>query len=329
MRREFLPIISYIADYIRKMFHKNKTYFIVNKHVNYTNICINRCRLCSFYSKNPTESYTLSIEDILKVVGKYYKLYNISEVHIVGGLNPEIEFEYYEELLRSIKKKFPGITIKAFSAVEIEFFSKRFKMSYEETLSRLKEAGLDMLPGGGAEIFDEEIRKKICPNKLNGEEWLRIHEIAHKMNIKTNATMLYGHVEGIIHRIRHLIKIKKLQEKTGGFVTFIPLKFKPKGTEINVEETSMYDDLFTIAISRIVLTNIKNITAYWVTLGLETSKLATFYGANDLGGTVYEENIIKDKEFGYMNREDFVKIIKKLSQKPIERDSYFNTLREY
>lgn len=219
--------------------------------------------------------------------------------------------------------------IKAFSAVEIDFISKKFGMSYKETLLRLKDAGLDIIPGGGAEILDDNIRKKICPNKINSDTWLEIHETAHRLGIKSNATMLYGHVEEIHHRIDHLLKLKKLQEKTNGFITFLPLKFKPEGTEIKVKETTLYDDLFTIAISRIVLNNFKNITAYWITLGLETSKFSLYYGANDLGGSVYNEYIIKNKVKNYIHREEFINIIKDLGLKPIERDSYFNVIKIY
>ncbi len=266
---------------------------------------------------------------MLKIIERYYKDYKISEVHIVGGLNPELDFEYYEELIRKIRNKFPKICIKAFSAVEIDFLSRKFRMNYEEVLSRLKEAGLDMIPGGGAEIFDDEIRKRICPKKISGEDWLRIHEIAHKLGIKTNATMLYGHLENDYHRIKHLIKLNELNLKTNGFVTFIPLKFKPKGTEINVRETNMYDDLFTIAISRIILFSFKNITAYWPTIGIEVAKLSMNYGANDFGGTIFEEDIIKSKERNYITREEFISIIKSIGFIPVERDSFFNEINIY
>ncbi|MFN3528001.1 MAG: radical SAM protein [Candidatus Altarchaeaceae archaeon] len=285
------------ADKIRRKKVKDIVYFVKNFHINYTNICVSRCELCAYYrNKNDKDAYTLSIDEILEKVKYAKEKYDITELHIVGSLNPEISIEYCEEMLRKIKKNFPEISIKAFTAAEIHFLSKNTKNSVKEILERFKDAGLDFMPGGGAEILDDKIREKICPNKLKSEEYLKIHEIAHNLGIRSNATMLYGHIESNEDRVRHILKIRELQEKTHKFLSFIPLKFHPENTNLYRKGivknfTSGLDDLKTIAISRILLNNFDNITAYWVMLGKKMAQIALHYGANDLNGTVGEENI--------------------------------------
>lgn len=285
------------ADKIRKHKVGNIVSFVLNLHINYTNICISKCELCAYYkNKDGNAGYILNINEILEMIKRAKQTSDISEVHIVGSLNPEIHIEYYEDLLKEIRKNFPDITIKAFTATEIFFIAKRNKSSVREVLERFRNAGLNFMPGGGAEILDDEIRKKICPNKLNSDNWLNVMETAHKLNIKNNATMLYGHIESTADRVRHILKIRNLQEKTHGFLSFIPLSFHPKGTnlyknKIVTQSVSGVEDLKVIAVSRILLNNFDNIRAYWVMLGKNLAQIALHYGANDFDGTIEKENI--------------------------------------
>lgn len=285
------------ADKIRKHKCGDIVSFVLNLHINYTNICISKCEICAYYKdKGDSKAYVLSINEILHTIKKAKQTTNISEVHIVGSLNPEIPIEYYENMLKEISKNFPDIAIKAFTAAEIFFIAKRNKISVKEVLERFKNAGLKFMPGGGAEILNDEIREKICPNKLKSDDWLNVMETAHKLDIKSNATMLYGHIESNADRVRHILKIRNLQEKTGKFLCFIPLSFHPKGTNlynkgIVTQGVSGIEDLKVIAISRILLNNFDNIRAYWVMLGKNLAQVALHYGANDLDGTIGKENI--------------------------------------
>lgn len=294
---ENLLNLGIVADKIRKKKVGDIVSFVLNLHINYTNVCISKCELCAYYrDKDDKDAYILTPDEILEMIKRARINTNITEVHIVGSLNPEISIEYCEEILKKIRKNFPEISIKAFTATEIYFLAKKSKSSIREILERLKEAGLNFIPGGGAEILDDKIREKICPNKIKSEEWLRIHEIAHKLNIKSNATMLYGHIESNEDKIRHILKIRDLQEKTHGFLSFIPLSFHPKNTNlyrkgIVKESISGIEDLKVIAISRILLNNFDNIRAYWVMLGKKLAQVALCYGANDFDGTIGEENI--------------------------------------
>jgi len=285
------------ADKIRKRKVGNLVSFVLNLHINYTNICISKCRFCAYYkNKGDRDAYVLSISEILQMIKRAKKFNDITEVHIVGSLNPEIPVEYYEKSIKEIRKNFPDIAIKGFTATEIFFISKINKCSVKEILERFKDAGLNFMPGGGAEILDDEVRRKICPNKLKSDEWLSVIETAHKLGIKTNATMLYGHIENNKHRIEHLIKLRNLQEKTKGFLSFIPLSFHPKDTKLYEEgivkmPVSGIEDLKIIAVSRILLNNFDNIRAYWVMLGKNLAQIALHYGANDFDGTIEKENI--------------------------------------
>jgi len=283
------------ADRIRKKKVGDIVSFVLNLHINYTNICISKCMFCAYYkNKCDRDAYVLSISEILQMIKRAKKFNDITEVHIVGSLNPEIPIEYYENVLKEIRKNFPDIAIKGFTATEIFFISKINKCGVKEILERFKDAGLNFMPGGGAEILDDEIRRKICPNKLKSDEWLSVIETAHKLGIKTNATMLYGHIENNKQRIEHLIKLRDLQEKTNGFLSFIPLSFHPKDTKL-YEEVKMpvsgIEDLKIIAVSRIMLNNFDNIRAYWVMLGKNLAQIALHYGANDFDGTIEKENI--------------------------------------
>jgi aminodeoxyfutalosine synthase len=323
-------------------------YFIVNRHINPTNICVNRCKFCAFSrSKGEDGAYELTIEDIIKKLRTqteqqkakgifsnsslvtHHSSLSFSEVHIVGGLHPDWPFEYYLGMLSTIKKEFPFIAIKAFTAVEIDYMSKISGLSLEETLVELKKSGLDLMPGGGAEIFAEGIRNNLCPEKISGDRWLEVMETAHRVGIKTNATMLYGHIETIEDRVDHLFKLRDLQDKTRGFQAFIPLSYHPKNTKIGGFYSSGIDDLKTIAISRLVLDNFDHIKAYWIMLGEKVSQVALLFGADDIDGTIIEEKITHSagamSEEG-MTREELIHLIKQAGKTPVQRDAFYNAI---
>ncbi|BCB95371.1 aminodeoxyfutalosine synthase [Dissulfurispira thermophila] len=326
--------IGRLASYVAEKKNNKNAYFIINRHVNPTNICINRCKFCAFSrSKGEEGAYELTIEEIIEKLkdghGSQVTGHGFSEVHIVGGLHPDWHFEYYLDMLSSIKKEFPHIAIKAFTAVEVDYMSKISGLSLEETLIALKKNGLDLMPGGGAEIFSEGVRNKLCPEKISGDRWLEVMEIAHRVGIKTNATMLYGHLEGIEDRVKHLLKLRDLQDKTGGFQAFIPLAYHPKNTEIGGFYSSGIDDLKTIAISRLVLDNFDHIKAYWIMLGEKISQVALLFGADDVDGTIIEEKITHSagamSEEG-MTREELIYLIKKAGKVPVQRDAFYNPI---
>ncbi len=307
--------------------------FTLNVHVNYSNVCESRCKICAFHR---ADGYTMSPQEVVEKVVKACAE-GVREVHIVGSHNPEIGIEYFEEILRGIRSRVSqNVAIKALTAAEVVYYSKKEGMSCKEFLSRLKDAGLSMLAGGGAEILVDEVRKEICPNKCSRDEWLRVMEIAHGMEIKSNATMLFGHIESYRDRAEHLYKLRKLQERTGGFVAFIPLLFHPHGTEIGVEreieKASPGDVLKTIAVSRIALDNFKGIKAYWVMLGLKLSQIALNYGANDLDGTVKGERIAHaaGARTPYeLEKERILSIIRGAGKIAVERDAFFNAIAVY
>jgi len=311
--------------------------FVVNRHINYTNICVSRCPLCAFYrDAGESDAYLMSVEQVLENVVDAVAL-GATELHIVGSLNPETNLEYFEEIFGQIKRRIPHVIIKALTATEIHFLSHVERMSVEEVLSRLKDAGLQALPGGGAEILDDAIREVICPNKVRADEWLRIMAIAHSLGIKSNATMLFGHIETPKNRAVHLYQLWKLQERTGSFVSFIPLLFYPENTELEtlglVKETmNPIDILKTIAISRIVLQNFRSIRAYWVSLGEKLAQVALNYGANDLDGTIMEERITHAagaKTPLIMPTDRILGLVKGVNKIPAERDTFYNILRVY
>lgn len=308
-----------------------KAYFVVNRHINPTNICVNRCRFCAFSrSKGEGGAFELTIEEVLiKLKEASEGPYPIREVHIVGGLHPDWPFEYYLTLLASIKKAYPAIAIKAFTAVEIDYFTRISGLSVKEVLEELRDNGLDMLPGGGAEIFTEKVRKKLCPEKISGTRWLDIHKTAHVCGIRTNATMLYGHIETYEDRIDHLMRLRELQDLTGGFQAFVSLAYHPKNTEIGGFYSSGIDDLKTIAVSRLVLDNFDHIKAYWIMLGEKVAQLSLLFGADDLDGTIIEEKITHSA--GAMSSEgltrgELVTLIEKTGKEPVERDAFYRAV---
>jgi len=325
-------LLGDLASYVAKRKNGKRVSFIRNRHVTPTNICVNRCRFCAFSrSKGEEGAFELTLEEIFKRIRALDShLKTISEVHIVGGLHPDWPFEYYLKMLSKIKKKFPEIHIKAFTAVEIDYMSRISGLSLEDTLIDLKKHGLDLMPGGGAEIFDSRIRNRLCPEKISGERWLKVIETAHRLGIKTNATMLYGHIETYEHRVDHLFRLRELQDITGGFQAFIPLSYHPKGTEIGGFYSSGIDDLKTIAVSRIVLDNFPHITAYWIMLGEKISQLALLFGASDLSGTVIEEKITHSAgalSSESMTPEQLIHLIKMAGKIPVVRDSFYRKLK--
>jgi len=307
----------------------DRVFYVRNIHINPTNICVNRCRFCAFSrSKGETGAYELTIEEILEKLEA--KAPYFDEIHIVGGLHPDWPFEHYLDMLAAIKKEFPYASIKAFTAAEIDYMQKISGLGMEEVLNKLKEAGLGLMPGGGAEIFDPEVRDKLCPEKLSGDKWLEVMQEVHRAGLKTNATMLYGHIEDYRHRVDHLARIRELQDRTGGFQAFIPLPYQPK-TEIGGTPPSGIEDLKCIAISRLFLDNIIHIKAYWVMLGEKLSQLALLFGADDLEGTVMEEKIAHMAGAGSkegMTEEELKHLIRKTGKIPVKRDSFYRNLNE-
>lgn len=325
--------LASLAAHIAEKKNGKKAYFVRNRHINPTNICVNRCRFCAFSkSKGQEGAYEMTVSEILKKLRTEKTKLRVpySELHIVGGLHPDWPFTYYLELVSAIKKNFPKLHIKAFTAVEIDYFSKISGLSIEETLKTLKRCGLGSMPGGGAEIFAPAIRNRLCPEKISGERWLEVMASAHKVGLRTNATMLYGHIESYEDRIDHLMKLRKLQDKTGGFQAFIPLAYHPKNTEIKGSYTSGLDDLKTIAISRLYFDNFDHIKAYWVMLGEKISQLALKFGADDIDGTIVEEKITHSAgglTGGQLTAEQLSDMIKKAGRIPVERDSFYRKIR--
>lgn len=317
-----------LANDLAESRHGKRVYFVVNRHINPTNLCINRCKFCAFSrSEGDSDGYELSVEEILnklKSDGIAFK-----ELHIVGGLHPKWDFNHYLNLLKSVRLAFPEVTIKAYSAVEIDHMARISGKEVTYVLSALKDAGLDMLPGGGAEIFNPKVRNKLCPEKISGQRWLYIMEQAHRLGIRSNATMLYGHIETLEDRIDHLLQLRELQDKTGGFQAFIPLAYHPVNTEIGGSHTGGIDDLLTIAVSRIVLDNFDHIKAYWIMLGEKVSQTALLYGANDIDGTVIEEKITHSagaSSAQAMTKEALIELIKRAGKTPVERDGLYNAV---
>ncbi len=300
--------------------------FSINAHINYSNVCETKCRICAYHRTKP---FTLSVEEVVKeaVIAERN---GAKELHIVGSHNPELGIEYFEEIFSRISSQCKA-TIKALTSAEVHYYAKKEKMSVREFLLRLKNAGLKILTGGGAEILVDSVRNEICPKKCKSEEWLRTMRIAHEIGIKSNATMLFGHVESLRQRAVHLYRLKKLQEKTRGFLAFIPLPFLPEGTDFK-SRPSTIDILKTIAVSRLVLSNFCGIKAYWVMLGLEVAEIALNYGANDLDGTVVKERIAHSagaKTPTGLSVDNLVRIIRNAGKIPAERDAFFNVLRVY
>ncbi len=315
-----------------RMINGPYAFFVVNRHINPTNLCVNQCRFCAFYRKEGDKgAYELSLQDILKKAREAVEQ-GTRELHIVGGLHPRWPFSYYLEIVKELKKAWPRVHIKAFTAVEIEHMARISGLSTEEVLIQLKEAGLDSMPGGGAEVFSPQVREALCPKKISSQDWLEIHKKAHRLGIKTNCTLLYGHIETLEERVEHLIRLREAQEEAPGFLAFIPLAFHPENTPIPVKGTTGIDDLKTMAIARLLLHNIPHIKAYWVMLGERTAQVALTFGADDLEGTVIEERITHmagATSPQSIPKKRLVNLIRKAGRTPVERDALYNHLRVY
>jgi aminodeoxyfutalosine synthase len=302
-------------------------YFNVNRHVNYTNLCINRCTFCAFSREAGDEGeYTLALNDILAKAAEAVAG-GATELHMVGGLHPDLPFDFYLEMLAAIKADAPQLHIKAFTAVEIDYFARLTEQPVEVVIDELKGAGLDSLPGGGAEIFAPAVREKICPEKISGARWLEISEAVHRAGLKSNATMLFGHLESYADRVDHLRQLRQLQDRTGGFQAFIPLAFQPDNTRVpGAKGVGGVDALKTLAISRLYLDNFRHIKAYWVMLGLKIAQVALCFGVNDLDGTVVEEKIGHDAGADSpqkLSKEQLMALIRKAGKVPVERDTLY------
>ncbi len=336
MESKNLPLIGVLADYVRKKTVGDRVMFVTNCHINYTNICTSKCRFCAYFrEEGQNGAFTLTIDEIMEKAQKAQSS-GATELHIVGSLNPKLPFEYYVEVLSRLHEKYPEMSLKAYTAVEIAYLAESTGISVREALLRLKKAGLTGLPGGGGEIFNEEIRKKLCPNKISGEQWLNVMETAHMLGIKSNATMLYGHIETPADIVDHILRIRKLQEKTGGFQAFIPLSFHPDNTELQksgVTGPTGFDDLKIIAVSRLLLNGyVNNIKTYWVMVGEKLAQIALNFGANDIDGTVMEEHITHAAGGAapeYLPKERLIHLIKNAGRIPVERTSNYEIIKEY
>jgi aminodeoxyfutalosine synthase len=319
--------VGWLANAVRERLHGDNAYFNVNRHINPTNVCVAACRLCAFgRKKDAPGAYTMALEEAWQTAASGYSE-AVTEFHIVGGLHPDLPFEYFLDLIRGLKERFPQVHLKAFTMVEVAYLARRAKLSIGATLEHLKAAGVDSLPGGGAEIFADRIRHIICDHKIDGDQWLETARLAHQIGLRSNATMLYGHIESDEDRVDHLLKLRALQEETGGFQTFIPLAFHPDNTPLqHLPKTTGMLDIRQIAVSRLVLDNFPHIKAYWQMLTPRIAQIALRFGADDLDGTVIEEKIYHDAGATTpqgMRRQELVRLIREAGRVPVERDTLY------
>jgi aminodeoxyfutalosine synthase len=330
------PFVGALANFVRERLHGDKTYFNRNFHIEPTNICVFSCKFCS-YSRlyaHREEGWELTNDQMLDIV-KSYDGKPVTEVHIVGGVHPKLTLEFFADLLRKIKAHRPDLHIKGFTPVELDYMFRKAKKSVEEGMQYLHEAGLDSLPGGGAEIFHPEIRQQICDDKVDAEGWLKIHETAHNLGMNTNATMLYGHIESYWHRVDHMERLRQLQDKTGGFNTFIPLKFRNKQNEMsNIDESGIVEDMRMYAIARLYMDNFKHLKAYWPMLGRQSAQLTLSFGVNDIDGTIDDSTKIysmagSEEQTPALSTAQLVTLIKQVKRQPVERDTLYHEIRDY
>ncbi|MEN9382516.1 MAG: aminofutalosine synthase MqnE [Bacteroidota bacterium] len=331
-----LPYVGALANWKRESLHGNKTYFNKNFHIEPTNVCVFSCKFCS-YSKlyaHKEEGWELTIDQMLDIV-KSYDGKPVTEVHIVGGVHPKLTLTFFLELMRAIKAHRPTLHIKAFTPVELEYMFRKANVTTKEGMRLAHEAGLDSLPGGGAEIFHPDIRNEICADKATADQWLEIHQTAHELGMHSNATLLYGHIEKYEHRIDHMERLRQLQDKTKGFNTFIPLKFRNDGNDMShVPESTMINDLKMYAISRLYLDNFPHVKAYWPMLGRDTAQLTLSYGVNDIDGTIDDTTKIysmagSEEQNPAMTTEQLVALIKQVKRQPIERGTLYDVIKDY
>jgi aminodeoxyfutalosine synthase len=331
-----LPFLGALANFVRERMHGDTTYFNRNFHIEPTNVCVFSCNFCSYsklYAKRD-EGWELSIDQMLHMVKKYDGV-PVTEVHIVGGVHPKMDLQFFADLLKAIKDHRPDLHIKAFTAVEYDYMFRKAKVTAEEGLKILISHGLDSIPGGGAEIFHPEIREKICADKVDGDGWLNIHATAHKLGLHSNATMLYGHIEKYWHRVDHMSRLRNLQDETKGFQTFIPLKFRNQDNDMsNVAESTVVEDMKMYAIARLFLDNFPHIKAYWPMLGRHNAQMTLSFGVNDIDGTIDDTTKIysmagSEEQTPTMTTEQLVALIKQVNRKPVERDTLYNVVKDY
>ena len=331
-----LSWLGTLANFVREQKHGDKTYFNKNFHIEPTNVCVFSCKFCS-YSKlyaNREEGWELSIEQMMHIV-KSYDGKPVTEVHIVGGVHPKMNLAFFIDLLKAIKAHRPDLHIKGFTPVELDYMFKKAKVSTEEGMKLAHTAGLDSLPGGGAEIFHPEIRKQICEDKVDADGWLNIHKVAHQLGMHSNATLLYGHIEKYWHRIDHMERLRQLQDETGGFNTFIPLKFRNQDNEMShIAESTTIEDMRMYAVSRLYMDNFAHIKAYWPMLGRQNAQLTLSFGVNDIDGTIDDSTKIyamagSEEQTPTMSTAELVRLIKQVKREPIERGTLYNEIKNY
>lgn len=333
-----LAYVGALANHVREQKHESNTYFNRNFHLEPTNLCLYDCKFCSYSrllkQRGDADSWAYTMEEMLDIIRRYDDQ-PVTEVHIVGGVLPQYDLPFYLDFFRKIRAHRPELHIKALTPVEYHYMFKKAKVSYEEGMRLVKEAGLDSLPGGGAEIFDPEIREQIAADKCDAEQWLRIHEIWHELGGRSNATMLYGHIEHFRHRIDHLERLRQLQDKTGGFQTFIPLKFRNKDNQMShIPESTVVEDLRNYAISRVYLDNFDHVKAYWPMIGRDIAQMALAFGVDDLDGTIDDTTKIysmagAEEQHPALSTRDLVDMIRRVGRRPIERDTLYNVLNDY
>jgi aminodeoxyfutalosine synthase len=331
-----MPFVGSLANHVRERLHGNKTYFNRNFHIEPTNVCVFSCNFCSYsrlYAKRD-EGWELSHDEMLDIVKKYDGQ-PVTEVHIVGGVHPKMNLYFFADLLRAIKAHRPDLHIKGFTAVELDYMFRKAKVSVEEGVQILKEAGLNSIPGGGAEIFNESIRQQICADKVDADGWLHIHETIHNAGMHSNATMLYGHIESYADRVDHMSRLRSLQDKTGGFNTFIPLKFRNKDNDMsNIAEVSLVEDLKMYAVARVFMDNFAHLKAYWPMLGRKNAQLTMAFGVDDIDGTIDDTTKIysmagSEEQSPAMTTEEIVTLIKQVNRTPVERDTLYNVIQSF
>jgi len=330
-----LGLLSLLASYANHRKNGDEVAFNKNFHIEPTNICVYKCKFCSYQREMGQEgAWEMSLKQI-EELSATFKERGITEVHIVGGVHPKWDVDYYGKMVQRVKQMLPEVHVKAFSAIELHFIFAKAKLSYREGMRKLKSYGLNSIPGGGAEIFDADIRSKICPDKAKAEQWLGVHEAAHLEGVSSNATMLYGHVESFMHRVLHMEQLRILQDKTGGFNCFIPLKFRKANNPLSyLGETNTVDDLKTFAVARLFLDNFNHIKAYWPMLGKEVTKMALSFGVNDIDGTIddttkiYSMAGVEDQK-PKMTVTDLTALITSAGKLPVERDSCYNVIKRY
>jgi aminodeoxyfutalosine synthase len=325
--------LGQLANTVKEKKTGNYAYFNVNRHINLTNICVSRCKFCAFSrDKSDPDAYAMTLDEILAIARSARDL-GITEFHIVSGLHPDLPFDYYLEVISGLKGIMPDVHIQAFTAVEIDYFSKIAKVPMKEVLIRLKDAGLGSLPGGGAEILNHRVREAVCSKKATSEEWLDVMRTAHSLGLKSNATMLYGHVETVEERIDHLLALRALQDETGGFQSFIPLPFHPQNTQLSdFTKPTAFENLKMLSISRLVLDNFPHVKAFWIMLGLKVAQISLLFGVDDLDGTVVEEKITHAagaETEQSISRDALLAFIESTGRVPVERDTLYNTIKIY